>query len=294
MATNKEPRKKDEVTDITLGRASVLRHFLLLHAVPLAGALALLVLNISGRFWGEVPWVAMLQFVAKAHEMLMQASIGVVTLAYIQLLLWSGKAPYGALFSYYNLSQLTYLCSPEFYAVLTTPAFRGLLKLGFILFIPFSILLATAVGPAAAIALQPRQANFSIPVAYSVLNATEHALFPTTFLTPKPPLPVFPNGSRAGYICKQRHSFQTSTHTTTEPYCADLQQMAFHQLLVGQACAICPTWTLERNLGPPLLPICRSACSADRFGAPLSMYYHDFTQLMSSQRIHIKQARSPA
>lgn len=185
-------------------RIFALGRSLLIHALPLAGALALIIVNVSGRFWSDnVPMVAGLQFLAKAHEILMQASISMVMLAYIHFLFQSGKAPYGSLFSYYNISPLAYLASPEFYAALTTPTFRGLLKLGFILFVPLSILLATAVGPAAAIAVQPRQANFSVPVTQTlILNATEDQLFPSTFSTPGTPIPVFLNGSKAGYLGK--------------------------------------------------------------------------------------------
>jgi hypothetical protein len=182
---------------IALGnrRESAISHSILFHAIPLAGALALIILNILGRFWGNPPWIAVLQFVAKAHEILMQASIGIVMLAYMQFLLCSGKAPFGALFSYYNISQLAYLFSPEFSAVLTTPNFRGPLKIGFILFVPFSILLATTVGPATAIALQPRHINFTIPLNTVVFNATTDQMFPTAFSNPGPPLLVSQNDS---------------------------------------------------------------------------------------------------
>jgi hypothetical protein len=181
-------------------RESALHHLIIFHAVPLAGALALIILNIFGRFWGNVPWISILQFVAKGHEMWMQASISIVMLAHTQFLLCSGKAPFGALFSYYNTSQLSYLFSPEFYAALTTPNFQGLIKLGFVLFVPFSILLATTVGPAAAIALQPRHINFTVPLDAAVLNATTEQLFPASYPTPGPQLFIpTPNASSHDY-----------------------------------------------------------------------------------------------
>jgi hypothetical protein len=61
-------------------RARAFKHFLLFHAVPLTGACALVVLNFQGWYWGtEVSFLSLLQFVAKLHEILMQASMGMVS-----------------------------------------------------------------------------------------------------------------------------------------------------------------------------------------------------------------------
>jgi hypothetical protein len=103
-------------------------------------------------------------------------------LAYIQyLLIHKRNIPFGAIFSYYQLNQLSYLWSPEFYATLTTPSFQGLLRTGFVLFVPFSLLLATGAGPASAIAMQPRLVNFTVPDQRYAFNVTMDGLYPNSF-----------------------------------------------------------------------------------------------------------------
>jgi hypothetical protein len=77
----KKVKSKSETRKVAFGqnRARAFWHFLLFHAVPLAGAYALVVLNFQGRYWGTSgSYISFLQFVAKVHEILMQASIGVV------------------------------------------------------------------------------------------------------------------------------------------------------------------------------------------------------------------------
>jgi hypothetical protein len=86
IASGKKGSKKSKSTletqKVAFGqnRARTFWHFLLFHSIPLTGAIALLTLNIQGRYWGtRVAYISLLQFVAKGHEMLMQASIGVVS-----------------------------------------------------------------------------------------------------------------------------------------------------------------------------------------------------------------------
>jgi hypothetical protein len=69
---NEEGRKYALVS--SRGKAVV--HFLLFHAVPLGIAVALIILNIQNRNYGSDPsLIQYFQFAAKAHEILMQASI---------------------------------------------------------------------------------------------------------------------------------------------------------------------------------------------------------------------------
>ena len=163
----KSKKEKVEAPKIPLSRnrARAFGHFLLFHAIPLGGAMALIILNIKARFYGsDGRWVAALQFVAKGHEMLMQFSIVTVMTAYLQYLLVHRKSvPFGALFSAYQVTQMSYLWSPEFRAAVTASGFAGSLKLQFILLVPFSMLLAAGVGPSSAIAMQPRRVNFTVP-----------------------------------------------------------------------------------------------------------------------------------
>ena len=111
----------------------------------------------------EHPGLPSLQFVAKAHEMLMQASILTIALAYIRHELVSARRmPFGALFSALQTCQLSYLWSMEFWATLSANCLRGRRKVFFMLLIPTSILLAAAVGPSSAMAMIPRRSAFHI------------------------------------------------------------------------------------------------------------------------------------
>jgi hypothetical protein len=94
-------------------RETAFGHFLLFHAVPLAAAMALIVINIKTRFYGvDGNWISALQFAAKAHELLMQISTGMAIVAYRQYLLTHNRAvPFGAIFSAYNITQMSYLWS---------------------------------------------------------------------------------------------------------------------------------------------------------------------------------------
>ncbi|KAF4177465.1 hypothetical protein CNMCM8694_002296 [Aspergillus lentulus] len=178
-----EPRK----ILIRRNRSTAVRYFLQFHVIPLAAAIALIVLNIQTRFLGtDSQWFSLLQFIAKFHEILMQISIATALGAYQQYLLTqpTSGVPFGAIFSAYHTTQVGYLWSPEFRASLTTPGFPLLLKMGFVLFVPASILLASAVGPASAIAMLPRHVNFSIPDYQLALDHAYSDVFPTAFIQP--------------------------------------------------------------------------------------------------------------
>ncbi len=169
-------------------------HFVLFHTVPIGVALALIGLNTKTHYFGiSGKWVGTLQFAAKAHELFMQLSIVTVMTAFLQrLLVHQRPIPFGAIFSAYQVTQMSYLWSPEFRAALTAAGFNGATKVAFILVVPLSILMAAGVGPCSAIAMQPRPVNFTLPNKQYVLNVTSDALYPDRFDLPGPPL-VFNN-----------------------------------------------------------------------------------------------------
>lgn len=142
--------------------------------------MALIIVNIKARFYGsDGRLIAALQFAAKAHEMLMQFSVVTVMTAYLQYLLVHSKSvPFGALFSAYQVTSMSYLWSSEFRGAATASGFAGSMKLLFMLFVPFSILLTAGVGPSSAIAMQPRRVNFTVPDLRLALNVTPNILFP--------------------------------------------------------------------------------------------------------------------
>ncbi|KAA8645263.1 uncharacterized protein ATNIH1004_006682 [Aspergillus tanneri] len=159
--------------------------------IPLAVAITLIVLNTQTRFLGtNSQWSNLLQFLAKFHEVLMQISIATAMVTYQQYLLTqpTSAVPFGAIFSAYYTTQVGYLWSPEFRASLTALRFPLLLKTGFVLFVSASILLASAVGPASAIAMLPRAVNFTLPDYQLAFNRSYSDVFPTAFTHPGPRL----------------------------------------------------------------------------------------------------------
>ncbi|EGE02541.1 hypothetical protein TEQG_01575 [Trichophyton equinum CBS 127.97] len=158
---------KRESPKVVLGRSRTraVQHFLLFHIIPISGALGLIVLNVTTKFYtGDPAWIPLLQFVAKVHESLIVLSIVVAMLTYLQYLLIHRRAvPFGSIFFAHQMAHMVYLVSPEFWATLTAPEFSLLMKVVFAIAVIFSVLLASVVGPSSAIAMQPRMTNYSPP-----------------------------------------------------------------------------------------------------------------------------------
>lgn len=168
-------------------RSTAVRYFLQFHLIPLAVAATLIVLNIQTRFLGiDSQWTNLLQFIAKLHEILMQISIATAMIGYQQYLLTQSTSavPFGAIFSAYYVTQVGHLWSPEFRASVTTPQFPILLKTGFVCSVAGSILLASGVGPASAIAMVPRLVSFSNGKYELGLDHVYGDIFPMEFTQP--------------------------------------------------------------------------------------------------------------
>lgn len=183
-------------------RATAWKTFLLFHLIPVGGTLTLIVINIQGYAWGfpanAAIWISSLQFLAKFLEILIQTSIGVVMLAYLQhLLIHEQHIPLGAVFSYYQATQLSYLWSKEFWGALSAEHFQGLLRAGFLCFIPLNFLLIAAVGPSSAIAMLPRLSNSTAPDLLVSFNVSSAELFPSAIIKPGPALRVNQTGYTA-------------------------------------------------------------------------------------------------
>ncbi|KAK2749313.1 hypothetical protein FQN55_003639 [Onygenales sp. PD_40] len=187
--TEREQKGRGERKSIPLreNRAAAVWYFLQFHAIPIAVALAFTIINIQSRYVGpDGSWANLLQFPAKVHELLMQVSISTSMVAYLQYLLTQRRSgvPFGSIFSAYNVTRLGYLLSPEFRASVTARHFDTLLKIGFVLFVPFSILLAAAVGPASAIAMTPRLVNFTVPDSLFAVDHSYEEVYPVELAKP--------------------------------------------------------------------------------------------------------------
>jgi hypothetical protein len=155
----------------------------LLHVIPLAGAVTLLSLQWSNYWVGvEFNGATSLQFAAKLHELLMQASLVDALLYIIRSQALNGYLPLGALAGAAQAPQLSYLWSLDFVSVLVAPrkAFGAWHKLVFTISTSALLFMTSVVGPSSAVLMIPRP---SMPHTYNTtvryINVSEDSLFPT-------------------------------------------------------------------------------------------------------------------
>jgi hypothetical protein len=163
----------------------------LLHLVPLSGAITGLTLQWS-KYWvgTETDKTTILQFVAKFHELTMQASLTEVLLCVIRTMAVNGYVPLGALSGATQPTQLSYLWSLDYISNFTSSALHRWRRAVLVLIIPFILILTSLVGPSTAILMIPRPNTPHIvgqETMYSS-NSTED-LFPS-LLTPDKGLEV--------------------------------------------------------------------------------------------------------
>ena len=129
----------------------------LLHVLPLGGAVTLLILQWT-KYWigTETSISTFLQFAAKLHELMMQASLVEVLLYVVRTEAVNGYVPLGALSGATQPTQLSYLWSFDFAATFTSPAPQSWRKLALIVALPSLLLLTSFVGPSSAILMIPR------------------------------------------------------------------------------------------------------------------------------------------
>lgn len=153
----------------------------IIHLLPLSGAMVLLVLHWT-KLWigGTVDRGTTLQFVAKFHEVLMQASLVDILLCVIRALALHGYVPLGALSGAAQAPQLSYLWSLDFVAAVMSRKFAVWYKVAFTLSVSGLLLMTASVGPSSAILMIPRNGMlYTVSSITRYLNVTETALFPT-------------------------------------------------------------------------------------------------------------------
>lgn len=164
----------------------------LVHILPLAGAVAITSINLTGLYVGPAsdgmpglqegpsPW-PWLQFAAKVHELLMVASLAAILASYVrfELALSCTGLPFGAIFAPGRVAQPQYLWSIEFWGALTSRDFSGWRRLRLGLAVIPLLLLAAMLGPASAIAMMPRREYWPAGRTNVYLNMTAAQVFPS-------------------------------------------------------------------------------------------------------------------
>jgi hypothetical protein len=147
------------------------------HLAPVTACLVILSFNFRVVFIHYSPALAALQYVAKLHEMLMQASIAAIVFGCLrQCLVGDNTLPFGAILAGSQVQNLSTMFSLEFWGAVTSPSLGWRRKLILWVIIPLSIALAATVGPSTAILILPRAMQPHVGSDDIFLN--EEALFP--------------------------------------------------------------------------------------------------------------------
>ena len=152
----------------------------LIHALPLGVALFEIVLNWKGHYVGaQFNKQNYLQFVAKAHEILMQASLATIILSYTRYQISAGNGmPFGAVLGALQFLQVSYLWSIEFWSAIMSKGFQARKKIVFSVLILICITVAATAGPSSANLLIPRQELWPEESSYLAVNATFQDIWP--------------------------------------------------------------------------------------------------------------------
>jgi hypothetical protein len=177
----KNPAERRKVAIYRSRRLAILH--VLLHLIPLGGAMTLLYLQWSSFYlsFTSPAYSTILQFVAKFHELLMQFSIVEITVCIIRAEAPRNFVPLGALSGIAQATQLSYIWSLDFISLFTSPALYGWRKVLFAIAIPTLIFSTALVGPSSAVLMIPRSGSPRHVGDFTLYtNASYEQLFPTT------------------------------------------------------------------------------------------------------------------
>lgn len=152
----------------------------LIHLLPFSFALFEIIINWNVYYVGTRPYsTAVYQIIAKAHEVLIQASITTILFSVIRRELALGNGlPFGFLFSGLQVSQISYLWSMELWGAMRAESLLLSKKTVLFLTLTGGILLAATCGPASAVLLIPRLQLWPAGRTHIWINATRDQIWP--------------------------------------------------------------------------------------------------------------------
>ncbi|KAL4886181.1 hypothetical protein BJY04DRAFT_229322 [Aspergillus karnatakaensis] len=162
----------------------------LTHLLAIGVSSTIIALNVKGTYLGadlmspvrsETINLMLFQLAAKAHEITIVASLGVMVLQYVRHeLLFGDGLPLGLLGSGLTFNNLEYFFNKEFYGGLKYVASRGNRprKVAFISFVILAGLVAALAGPASAVLLVPKSRDWSAGGTDFYLNGRESDFWP--------------------------------------------------------------------------------------------------------------------
>lgn len=192
QATRLRSRTETRKTALHSGHRVAALHTLL-HLPPFMTCIVLVILNCKTLYIGVVPTAGLtaLQFASKLLEILIQASITSITLAYVrQRLLGESAFPLGGLIAPFRVTDLSSLWSLELWGMFTSPGLQLWRKTAASFLIVTVVILAAVVGPSSAVLMIPR------PLMYHA-SSELHLADPMDTIYP---LEIALNNSRLRYI----------------------------------------------------------------------------------------------
>ena len=151
-----------------------------IHLLPIAVALMEVILNWKGRYLGSTfNKQSFYQLAAKAHEIVIQASLASIALSYIRFQLTFGDGlPFGAFLSGLKITQISYLWSTELWSSVFSKDLKLRRKLAFLAIVIICGLIAATAGPSSAILLIPRITIIPSGSSYFFINGTIQDIWP--------------------------------------------------------------------------------------------------------------------
>ena len=139
-----------------------------------------IMINVRGRWvGGSFTNQSHYQLVAKAHEILIDASLTSIVLSYIQYELTAGNGlPFGAFLGGLQFLSVSYLWSRELWASAFATCYSLRKRVGFVILIVICGTLAATAGPASATLLIPRESLWPVEPAFFMINGTFQDIWP--------------------------------------------------------------------------------------------------------------------
>ena len=153
----------------------------LVHLVPIGVSLWLVTLNWTTYYVGSYTYDQVYyQVGSKALEIMVQASLATIALAYLRHELMLGKGlPFGALFAGLQVNQISYLWSSELWGSMGSRSLTMRRKITLFTLILLVFALAAAAGPSAAVLLIPRRNLWPAGSTPMWINGNEQEVWPT-------------------------------------------------------------------------------------------------------------------
>lgn len=156
----------------------------LIHFAPSGIVFLEVVLNWNTYYVGStMSKLVYYQIASKAHEMMIQASLGAIVFSYVrhEMVLGNG-IPFGALFSGLQLNQVSYLWSMEFWGSVGSMHLPFWRKIATLMLISVCFVLAAVAGPSSAVLLIPRLNYWPAGSTNIWINTTFNEVWPDRYV----------------------------------------------------------------------------------------------------------------